>query len=85
MIYDRVIRIFRRISWGLSAANLGALVLNLWAHNWIVAFACGVWLCNMLAMVRQLKTLQETRDRERAIARMIDAGLSAMRIETGEY
>lgn len=83
MKYDRDIRIGRRILWLLLFGNGGTLGLNLYAHNWAFAAACGMWTCNVFMMLDLTKTMQGTRDR----ARLIEAGLNAMRneIEKEEY
>ena len=77
MSYDRDIKWARRLLHCLAVGNLWALMLNLWAHNWIVAITCGLWLINVFTMLDLSKVMQVTRDR----CRLMESGLYAMRHE----
>ena len=71
MKYDRDIRYGRWAFWLLAVANFCCLILNLLAHNWIIASACALWLFNVLRMAHSLKIQQLTRDH----CRTVEAGL----------
>jgi hypothetical protein len=77
MNQDRDIR-RSKVMWRcIAIVNLVALVINASDRNWAIAFACAVWLCNVVLMLRSMKIQQETRD----MGRVIEAGLHKMRRE----
>jgi hypothetical protein len=67
MKYDSDLRWVRRIVWGLIALNLILAFNHARVHEWLIAFACGVWALNCSGWLRMLKAQQKTRDQGRLI------------------
>jgi hypothetical protein len=52
MKYDRDLRRVRIIAKVLVAGNLGAAIVNLFAHNWTVAIACVIWVYSAFLIIQ---------------------------------